>query len=145
MALYNFDCPLDVAPPAHVVVHEPFPEITETVTVRALAPVPSAYTAAFLATPLEQWSWEQVRDYVVHQIETLHGAFPRVPYKEKAIFIGFLGRWPEHSTGIARYAFEVKNGFWRGAPVGVNRFCKASDSYFARPIAVALVAARPNL
>jgi hypothetical protein len=35
---------------------------------------------------------------------------------------------------IAKFAFEILDGRWRGAPVKITRFCKASDPYFAQPI-----------
>ena len=81
------------------------------------------------------WSWEQMRDYVVGQIEARWGARPRDPLKESGIFKGFVGRWGAQSEPIAKTAFEVYNGLWNGAPVSVERFAKGSDPYFAEVIA----------
>jgi hypothetical protein len=80
------------------------------------------------------WSWQDLRDYVVIQIEAIHGPFPRVPLKESGIFKGFLNRWGDQSQVIAKRAFEVYGGMWAGAPVSIYRFAKSSDEFFAKPI-----------
>jgi hypothetical protein len=85
-----------------------------------------------------QWGWADLRDYVVGQIERLRGPFPRNDRNEMGIFKGFVSRHGERSAAIARYAFEDLKGWWRGAPVGVGRFARASDPYFADPIKVRL-------
>jgi hypothetical protein len=99
-----------------------------------------------------QWDWHAIRDYVHDQICQIHGDFPPMgAEKESGIFKAFLRRWPNDEfptiTGpqIARYAFEVEGGWWYGAPVGYGRFTKASDGYFAQPIATKLAAAAPYL
>lgn len=90
----------------------------------------------------EAWDWRGMRDYVHDQIVRIHGNFPPMQaFQEKAIFDSFLKRWPNEdftavaAAQIARYAFEVEGGWWLGAPIGYQRFCKASDGYFAVPIA----------
>lgn len=83
----------------------------------------------------EQWNWEQLRDYVVSQIEQRFGAFPRDPVVEASIFRSFYGRWKEKSGLIAVAAFEAHGGYWRSAPITVSRFTKGSDDYFASIIA----------
>ena len=88
----------------------------------------------------DDWSWDDLRNYVVVQIEERLGVFPRDSRKEAGIFKSFLSRWPEgQAQAIARYAFEVCDGRWAGAPISVNRFCKGSDPYFAAKIVDRLV------
>lgn len=83
----------------------------------------------------EQWGWQNLRDYVVGQIESLHGPFPRDPVKEAAIFKGFISRWgSERAAKIAQAAFTTYSGWWRSAPIGVNRFTVSSDPFFAQVI-----------
>jgi hypothetical protein len=103
-----------------------------------------------ILTEDDQWDWRGIRDYVHDQICRIHGNFPPMPAAQEAgIFKSFLGRWPSDDfpavTGarIARYAFEVEGGWWYGAPIGYGRFTKASDGYFAQPIATKLAAAAP--
>jgi hypothetical protein len=80
------------------------------------------------------WSWQDLRDYVVSSIEAVHGPFPRNAIKESGIFKGFLNRWGDQSQVIAKRAFEVYGGMWAGAPISVYRFAKSSDEFFAKPI-----------
>lgn len=98
----------------------------------------------------DQWDWRGIRDYVHDQICRLHGDFPPMTaVQESGIFKSFLGRWPNDDfpkiTGpaIARYGFEIEGGWWYGAPIGYGRFTKASNGYFAVPIATKLTAAAP--
>lgn len=86
-----------------------------------------------------EWAWDDLRDYVVTQIEERYGAFPRDSRKESGIFKSFLARWGGKAQPIARYAFEMADGRWAGAPIGVNRFCKGSDPFFAEVISARLV------
>jgi hypothetical protein len=84
---------------------------------------------------IENWGWHDLCEYVVGQIEKIHGPTPRQPtYKEKAIFDGFLHRHGDYAVAIAKYAFEVAGGYWKNAPISVNRFTVNSDPYFANPI-----------
>lgn len=87
--------------------------------------------AAYLAKDDSQWTWEDLRDYVMAQIESFHGPQVRNAMKESSIFRSFLSRHGEQAVAIARAAFEVHRGMWQRAPISVNRFCKASDSYFS--------------
>lgn len=87
-----------------------------------------------LMKPQEQWGWSEVRDYVVAEIEDRFGVFPRDAKKEHGIFTRFCREYGEDAGAIARYAFEVCGGIWKGSPVSVTRFCKGSDVYFSRII-----------
>lgn len=82
----------------------------------------------------QSWSWEQLRDYVVDQIVLHHGNFPRNPLRESGIFKGFLSRHGERAGEIAIYAFEGCKGWWKNSPIGVERFTKGSDPWFADEI-----------
>lgn len=89
----------------------------------------------YLTVNPEQWQWQNLRDYVVDQIESLHGPFPRDPVKEAAIFKGFISRWgSDRAAKIAQAAFTTHSGWWRSAPIGVNRFAAGSDPFFAEVI-----------
>lgn len=141
--LLFFPSPVDTqqqAEPVVLRVHTPVPVITEEVVIRSVAPAPTAH----LAVGDDAWSWQELRSYVVRSIEATIGLFPRDELKEAAIFKAFCSRWPEDAPAIARYAFETMNGYWKGAPVGVTRFCKASDEYFGVPIVKALRENRPS-
>lgn len=96
---------------------------------------------AFLAREVKDWSPEDLRDYVATQIVSRFGVFPRDARKEHGIFHSFVNRWGiTTAVAIARYAYEIRDGRWKGAPVRFERFCKNSDPYFAEPIAQLLVA-----
>lgn len=107
----------------------------------AVTQMPSE-SRAFLAKSDEVWGWSDLRDYVVHEIEARFGTFPRDAKKEFGIFSRFVKEHGAASAAIARYAFEQCNGFWANAPISVNRFCKASDPFFAEPIKTRLADAR---
>jgi hypothetical protein len=71
----------------------------------------------------------------VAQIAEHFGPFPRDARKEHAIFRRFFNEYGTDAIAIAKFAFgPVCGGMWRGAPISVNRFCKASDDYFAKAI-----------
>lgn len=120
------------------------PAVQEQVTVTPLpAPAPQPETTtgipSFHVPPLASTlEWEKLRDYVVEQIEAIHGPFPREPRRENTIFMAFYGRWEGMALPIAKHAFEQAEGFWLGAPVSVARFEKASDPVFAMKIAAKL-------
>lgn len=114
-----------------VTVEETVRMVQEQVVIRPQA----TRTTTHVAIAAEDWGWDQLRDYVVTEIEKVRGVFPRNTITEKSIFVGFLNRWGADAPRIARYAFEVAGGYWRNAPISVNRFCKNSDEYFAKPIA----------
>lgn len=126
--MIDFEAP---SAPAAVVKTEVAVKSTVAVTAR---PADRAY----LAAPDAQWDWKQLRDYVVNEIETRTGPFPRNTDSEIGIFQGFIKRWGDQAAPIARAAFEVHAGVWRGAPISVTRFCRGSDPYFAEVIAANL-------
>lgn len=126
--LYFFDSEIDLAP-ARVVVQTTVPQVTERVVIHQ--PPKSAY----LAREVVNWSPEDLRDYVAAEIVKRFGVFPRDARKEHSIFTSFAERWGiEKAVAIATYAFETMDGRWKGAPVKMQRFCKNSDPYFAKPI-----------
>lgn len=127
MTLLNFD---DVTPVVSPTPVTSAPTITETVTVKPT--LIASVSDAFKST--ETWGWEELRDYVIRNIEARHGAFPRNFKTEGGIFKSFVNRHGSNAGLIAKFAFEQQGGMWRNAPITVNRFCKASDPYFAEPI-----------
>ena len=104
------------------------PVVQQAVTV-----TPVASRSDLLVEPSE-WSWQEFRDYVVAHIEQVSGPFPRDAKKEYGIFSRFLNTYGQDAVRIAKYAFEVCDGWWKGAPISVNRFTKGSDPYFANVI-----------
>jgi hypothetical protein len=81
------------------------------------------------------WSWEQLRDYVLRSTLERHGPQPRREQPVvNSIFQSFSARWGTQAGPIARFAFEQQDGFWRDAPVTITRFTKGNDGYFAGPI-----------
>lgn len=125
----------DLTRPAAVntVVHQVEVASTVTVTPRPLE------SRSFVTKDDAAWEWSDLRDYVVSSIETRFGPFPRDAKKEAGIFKAFLARHGERAGAIARFAFEVEGGYWAGAPISVNRFCKGSDPYFSDKIKTRLV------
>jgi hypothetical protein len=121
-------------PVAEATVVQVAPVLAQTVSVRR----PETRTSD-LGVDSTEWGWQQLRDYVVRSIEAVHGPFPRDAAKEASIFKSFASRWGALAGPIAEAAFSVFNGRWKGSPVSVTRFCKASDEYFAREIADCLV------
>jgi hypothetical protein len=115
------------------------PLVTEQVVARPVG-VRKGY---LLRTDDDQWSWEDLRDYVADKIVDLSGhQIARNAVRAKAIFSSFCERWKEFAVPIARYAFEGPDrGWWKGAIIGFERFCKGSDPYFAGEIADLLMAA----
>lgn len=111
--------------------------VTTRAAARPIAP------AAHLLRPEDQWDAGTLRDYVVGQITELFGAPARNPAAEIAIFRAFLDRWGT-VTGvrIAKSAFgPIHRGWWNNAPIGVSRFSKGGDQYFAAEIAKTLTQA----
>ncbi|MET7363300.1 hypothetical protein ABZS76_33350 [Streptomyces sp. NPDC005562] len=109
---------------------------------RAAVPAPATATSAtdLLDAPRD-WTWQQLRDYVLRAIADRHGPQPPAdPAREASVFKSFHTRWGAQAGPIARFAFEQQDGYWNSAPIGVTRFCKASDHYFAQPIAQRLFA-----
>jgi hypothetical protein len=91
-------------------------------------------TASFMLKPDQEWGWEELRDYVVDQVEQHFGLFPRDLPKEVSIMKSFTERFGRDAPRIARAAYEVHKGYWGGAPIRLNRFTRASDEWFARVI-----------
>ncbi|MFF7198206.1 hypothetical protein ACFZAM_31420 [Streptomyces sp. NPDC008079] len=120
----------DAVPPAPLQQHTP----------TASPPSPPCAVTDLLDEP-QDWTWEQLRDYVVRAAVDRHGPQPADPIKTASIFKSFHDRWGRQAGPIARFAFEAQDGYWRSAPVTPNRFCRASDEYFAKPIAERLVSA----
>jgi hypothetical protein len=130
MTLINFDDDTDTIT-APVTVQQATPVIVQSVAVK---PAPSAGSKHVLK-PVEAWGWEELRDYVVSSIEKIHGPFPRNFKTEGSIFKSFCNRWGTQAGPIAQMAFTQFEGMWKGSPISVNRFCIASDVYFAAPLA----------
>lgn len=122
--------PQSLAPAAHPVTTEQVaPTIVQRVAVEQVA------TRSDLLTSTEGWTWQEFRDYVCGEIQSRFGAFPRDARKEYGIFNRYFGQYGQNGIKVAQFAFgPVCDGWWGGAPVSINRFCKASDSYFTVPI-----------
>lgn len=131
----NFDTDLDTAISSEVRSTAMAVKVTETVTV---TPRPTE-SRTFVGKAEGEWDWSDLRDYVVVQIEQRFGSFPRDAKKESGIFKSFLTRYGAKAPAIAKYVFESEGGYWLGAPVGVNRFCRGSDPYFGDVISERLV------
>jgi hypothetical protein len=131
--LRNFDTDLD-----QVRVQQEHRATTQIVETVEVLPRPQV-ARTDLTKPETQWGWEEMRDYVVTNIEQRFGPFPHDSLKEASIFKAFLGRHGDKAPAIARHAFEVCDGRWAGAPIGVTRFCRNSDPFFAEVIVNRLV------
>lgn len=105
-------------------------EIVEKVSVAVVA----SSARGYLLKQDSQWTWSDLRDYVVAEIERCSGTFPRNQRKEQGIFTRFMAEFGADAPIIARYSFEVCNGWWANAPISINRFCKGSDPFFSGPI-----------
>ena len=84
--------------------------------------------------PDNEWTWQDLRDYVVHKIAERHGPFELKPLVLTGIFKRYFFQYGVDGIAIARHAFEVLDGKWANEPITVQRFCKANDPYFTRPI-----------
>lgn len=129
MSLMNFPPAVKTASTTQQIVTQA-PVVTETVR---LSPEPSQSRTDLLRSE-DAWGWSEVRDYVVSEIEARFGAFPRDSKKEYGIFNRFCRTFGSDAPRIARYAFEVADGRWKGSPIGIQRFCKGSDAWFSEPI-----------
>lgn len=110
------------------IVQAPPVTVTATVTV---APVTET-AKSYLMKEAALWTWEDLRDYVITSATERFGAQLRNPVKEKSVFSSFIKRYgTERAVLVAMAAFQVFEGIWASAPIGVNRFCKNSDPYFA--------------
>jgi hypothetical protein len=144
--MLNFDTDLDTARSQgvrKVVVQSRAPQVRESLTVtRRTEPVVESreYRVTDIGKAPEDWSWEDLRNYVVRQIETRFGPFPIDPPRLASIFRSFHQRHGAMAGPIAVTAFDLFGGKWKGSNISVNRFCKASDKYFAEEIAQRLTA-----
>lgn len=112
-------------------------ETATPLTVEEPAPVAHVGQDAVTHTmkPDAEWEWKDLRDYVMREMENVHGPQVRESMKEKSIFSSFIKRYGAvDAAAIARYAFGFSKGMWANAPISVNRFCKASDPFFGDPI-----------
>lgn len=118
-----------------VITTEVVPQVVQRVTVTPRR-APMSTAASYLARSHGQWTWSDLRDYVVAEVEARHGPIQgRAPAREAAIFKRFMREWGELAVPIARFAFAPpQDGNWAGV-VGITRFCKAADVDFAGPIA----------
>lgn len=88
-----------------------------------------------LLVDTEQWTWQELRDFVASQIVDRFGPFPRDARKEYGIFNRYFASYGANGIAVAKFSFgPVLDGWWGKAPISVNRFCKASDPYFTVPI-----------
>jgi len=108
---------------------------TETPQVQVSANVVASESRSYLMVDPAKWDWSDVRDYVIAEIEVRFGTQPRDAKKEASIFRRFCTQWGEQAGLIAKHAFEVCDGWWQNSRITPNRFCKASDQYFAAVIA----------
>jgi hypothetical protein len=97
------------------------------------APIASLRTG-YLAKDPSDWTWSDLRDYVIFEIEQRQGPQDRNIIKESGIFKSFFARWGDRAPRIAKTVFDIHDGYWQGKPVTVNRFCKNSDPYFSEVI-----------
>jgi hypothetical protein len=111
------------------------PKITETVVISRTRET----RTTDVGTRPGDWSWEELRDYVVRWIETHHGEFPKDPVRIASTFKAFKRRHGEMAGPIAVTAMELHHGMWMGSPISVNRFCEKSDKIFAHPIKESLL------
>lgn len=129
--MQHFDSVIDVPGANRTRTIQPHVTVTETVKVTQ-KPIESR---GFTLRDAAAWDWSDLRDYVVTQIESKFGPQPRDSKKEYGIFNRFIKTYGgEKAAAIARYAFEVEGGWWMSAPIGVNRFTRGCDPYFAEVI-----------
>lgn len=114
-----------------VVTQRPPKVVQEVQNVRT---APPAVSATHQITPEPSWTWRELRDYAMVEIEKRHGPQVRNLAKESGIFKSFMIRWDDQAIRIVKAAFEIYQGEWAGAPISVNRFCKGSDEFFAARI-----------
>jgi hypothetical protein len=126
--------PVSAAPVVRVT--ERAPTIRENVTVTS-----RESRTTFIGKDPATWTADDLRSYVVTQIEQRHGAWPRKAPQEVSIFTSYVNRYGEFAGRIAVYVFQDLKGYWRGAPVNhPNRFSKGSDEWFGDVIRERLTA-----
>lgn len=118
-----------------VPLSQPPAQTVEAPTIVQSVTVTQTPARSDLLTSTENWTWVELRDYVVSEIIARFGPFPRDSRKEHAIFNRFLNQYGSDAIAVAQYAFgPVCDGWWGKAPISINRFCRASDPYFVAPI-----------
>jgi hypothetical protein len=115
------------------------PKVTTTVpTVRQSATAEPVKASAYLTRPEAAWDWRDLRDYVVGKIQEMHPQLlpQRNEAKEFGMFSRFAAKYGQMAGPIAVFAFETSPtpGRWANAPIGLGRFAKASDAWFADKI-----------
>ncbi len=119
--------PVEANPQHQIVQHAPV-EVAQTVTTTQVG----SAEAVYLLKPVSQWTWQDLRDYVITEAEKRSGPQIRNLAKESGIFKGFISRYGiEDAVMVAVAAFEMYEGIWRSAPIGVSRFTKGNDPYFS--------------
>lgn len=110
-------------------------EITQVVT-ETVRVAPLSSRVSHHSKPIEQWNWSDLRDYLITNIEAVHGPQVRDPRKEAGILKAFIARWGiEQAFVIAQAACEFYGCVWRNTPLTISRFAQGSDPYFAQVIA----------
>lgn len=116
-------------------VHQPAPEIQTAPTIVQQVTIEQVPARSDLLVETDHWGWSELRDYVASEIISRFGPFPRDSRKEYGIFNRYFGEFGQDGIKVAQFAFgPVCDGWWGGAPVSINRFCRASDPYFSIPI-----------
>lgn len=116
------------APPQAPEQTAPVPSVTESVTTRTTGTVASSY----LLKPSREWTWQDLRDYIITEHEQRFGPQARNPAKESGILKSFIVRHGiDNAVLVAMAAFEVYGGTWKQTPVKITRFTKNSDPFFA--------------
>jgi hypothetical protein len=110
-----------------VVTQDTQVQVTSTATAAKSFP-----SSAYLLKKAADWTWQDLRDYVIMAITEKFDAPQRDLLKEAAIFKGFISRYGTvDAVLIATCAFEINGGVWRHAPITITRFTKNNDPYFA--------------
>jgi hypothetical protein len=112
------------------------PVRTEAPTVVQQVMVEHTPARSDLLVDTSNWTWVELRDYVVAQIVERFGPFPRDSRKEHAIFSRYIATFgAAEAAAVAQYAFgPTCDGWWGKAPISITRFCKGSDPYFTNVI-----------
>lgn len=122
-------------PAAAAPTRQPAPATTTAPTIVQKVAVEHTPSRTDLLVDADEWTWAELRDYVVAEIISRFGPFPRDSRKEYAIFNRFFSAYGKDGIAVAKYAFgPACDGWWGKAPISINRFCKASDPYFVKPI-----------
>ena len=122
---------LGVVPVATAEITIPLPTITTNVV-----PIVASHVSTRSDLLTDSWTWEGLRDYLVSKITDVTGQRPTMgDLQMSGICKGFIRRWGDQAPVIAKAAFELHKGYWRGAPIQITRFTESNDIYFANVIA----------